>query len=431
MLDPGAVPHLITVHRGPLDAIERFFLSHTASVEAWFRQQWHHNIPPITTSIDLRNSGFKLAPVDTNLFPAGFNNLNPDFMPLCVQAFASHMLDFSPDCRRIVLIPENHTRNPFYFQSLAVLKRIVEQAGFEVRVGSLDGSVTRVRTVEVMDGQLLRIEPLVRAGNRLILPDFNPCMFLLNNDLSEEMPDLLNNLEQPIWPTAKLGWFARLKSSHFSFYTEVVEAFSHALELDPWWINPYFSAVEGVDFMAKEGMEKLVEVTDALLIKIKRKYQEYGINEKPFVVIKADNGTYGMGIMTVHSAQQIRELNRKQRTRMSSSKGGGRVDRVMVQEGVFTFETTDKGAVAEPVVYMIGAFVVGGFYRVHTQRGRDENLNAPGMEFEPLSFAEPCNMPSKNPDSLAHCNRFYTYGVVARLAALAAAREMQSVGEIR
>ena len=38
---------------------------------------------------------------------------------------------------------------------------------------------------------------------------------------------------------------------------------------------------------------------EALLAKIRRKYKEYGIKEKPFVIVKADAGTYGMGIMTV------------------------------------------------------------------------------------------------------------------------------------
>jgi len=37
-------------------------------------------------SVDLRNAGFKLAPVDTNLFPGGFNNLSPEMLPLAVQA---------------------------------------------------------------------------------------------------------------------------------------------------------------------------------------------------------------------------------------------------------------------------------------------------------------------------------------------------------
>jgi hypothetical protein len=44
---------------------------------------------------------------------------------------------------------------------------------------------------------------------------------------------------------------------------------------------------------------------DALLTKVRRKYKEYGINEKPFVVVKADNGTYGMGIMTVRDAKDL------------------------------------------------------------------------------------------------------------------------------
>ena len=82
---------------------------------------------------------------------------------------------------------------------------------------------------------------------------------------------------------------------------------------------------------------------------------------------------------------------------------------------------------AEPVVYMMDHFVVGGFYRVHTGRGANENLNAPGMHFEPLAFAEACTTPdsSKAPD--AHPNRFYAYGVIARLALLAAAHELASL----
>ena len=62
---------------------------------------------------------------------------------------------------------------------------------------------------------------------------------------------------------------------------------------------------------------------------------------------------------------------------------------MIIQEGVPTFESIDD-AIAEPVVYMIDRFVVGGFYRVHTARGKDENLNAPGAQFVPLAFESPC-----------------------------------------
>jgi glutamate--cysteine ligase len=98
---------------------------------------------------------------------------------------------------------------------------------------------------------------------------------------------------------------------------------------------------------------------------------------------------------------------------------------VLVQEGVPTFESIN-GAVAEPVVYMIDHFVVGGFYRVHTGRGVNENLNAPGMHFVPLAFEEPCTLPDADAQPDAPVNRFYTYGVLARLAALAATLELET-----
>jgi len=127
----------------------------------------------------------------------------------------------------------------------------------------------------------------------------------------------------------------------------------------------------------------------------------------------------------VKSADEVSSLNRKQRTKMSSAKEGLIVDNVLVQEGVYTFETLGEDeVVAEPVVYMMNHFVVGGFYRVHTGRGVDENLNAPGMHFEPLAFAQPCNIPNKEDMPDTQPNRFYAYGVVARLALLAAAREL-------
>jgi glutamate--cysteine ligase len=98
---------------------------------------------------------------------------------------------------------------------------------------------------------------------------------------------------------------------------------------------------------------------------------------------------------------------------------------VIIQEGVYTFETWgQENGVAEPVVYMIGQNVIGGFYRVHKERGINENLNAPGMHFEPLAFEKPCNHPDHSLDPDCDQNRFYAYGVIARLALVAAAREM-------
>ncbi len=74
---------------------------------------------------------------------------------------------------------------------------------------------------------------------------------------------------------------------------------------------------------------------------------------------------------------------------------------------------------------MMDHFVIGGFYRVHTSRDADENLNAPGAHFAPLAFETPCTLPdcADAPDAVP--NRFYAYGVVARLALLAASIELE------
>ncbi|MFM8460478.1 MAG: glutamate--cysteine ligase, partial [Polynucleobacter victoriensis] len=82
-------------------------------------------------------------------------------------------------------------------------------------------------------------------------------------------------------------------------------------------------------------------------------------------------------------------------------------------------------AVAEPVVYMMDRYVVGGFYRVHTGRGVDENLNAPGMHFVPLAFEHNAIPDVAAKPGVAVPNRFYLYGVVARLALLAASLELE------
>jgi len=419
------VPHLTTAMTGPLHELERRFLTSMPTIEHWFRSQWLEHAVPFYASVDLRNSGFKLAPVDTNLFPGGFNNLNPDFLPLCVLAMQSAVEKICPEARGVLLIPENHTRNMYYLQNVAQIVLILKQAGMRVRIGSLLPEVTAATEIQLTNGGSLTLEPLVRTGNRLGLADFDPCVVLLNNDLSAGAPEILKNLEQSVFPPLSVGWYARRKSQHFTEYDRVANEFSGLIGIDPWLINPYFATCDQVNFQERVGEECLAAQVDVVLQRVRAKYAEYGVQNDPFVIVKADAGTYGMGIMTVKDASEIIGLNRKQRNKMAVVKEGVTVSDVLIQEGVYTFEQINE-AVAEPVVYMIDHYVVGGFYRVHTTRGVDENLNAPGMHFMPLAFETHCSLPNpdRGPDDTP--NRFYAYGVVARLALLAAALEIEA-----
>jgi glutamate--cysteine ligase len=230
--------------------------------------------------------------------------------------------------------------------------------------------------------------------------------------------------EQVLLPPLHAGWAVRRKSQHFAAYKDVAKRFAKTLDIDPWLIDPYFASGGRVDFNTREGETALAGNVDQVLRQMRSKYREYGIQTTPFVIVKADAGTYGMGVMSVKDASELRSLTRRDRSQLAVVKEGVQVHEVMIQEGVPTVETV-QDSVAEPVVYMIDRYVVGGFYRVHAERGRDQNLNAPGMHFVPLPFATSCNVPDSSAEPDLAQNRFYAYGVVARLAMLAASIELE------
>lgn len=420
------VPHLVTALKGPINELEQRILESTPVIERWFRLEWMEHTPPFYTSVDIRNAGFKLAPVDTNLFPAGWNHLTPEMLPLAVQAAMAAIEKICPEAKNLLLIPENNT-DPFYLSNLLQLQRIFYQAGLNVRLGSLSNDIKAPTTLELPGGESITLEPLVRSRRRLGLKNFDPCTILLNNDLSAGVPGILEDLhEQYLLPPLHAGWATRRKSNHFKAYEEVAKRFGKLLGMDPWLITPLFNQCGKVDFGQVAGLDCLRSNTDALIAKIRRKYKEYGINEKPFVVIKADNGTGGMGILTVRDAKDIDTLSPASLERMATVQAGQPVSEVIIQEGVLTQERINA-AVAEPVVSLMDRYVVGGYYRIHADRGVDENLNAPGSSFVPLAFEQSAQLPQPGVKPGASApNRFYMYGVIGRLAMLAASYELEA-----
>ena len=419
------VPHLTTALTGPLQNLERIILNNQTTIESWFRNAWRDVQVPFYASVDIRNSGYKIAPVDTNLFPSGFNNLNSSFESLCIHAAQMAIEHTQLPIDKILIIPENHTRNLFYLENIASLQSIIQKAGFEVRIGTLMEDISTPTRIELDSSNTVLLEPIRRDQNRILVDNFNPDLILLNNDLTGGEPDMFKNIEQKITPPTSLGWSSRLKSNHFNFYQKVAKEFAELIGIDPWLIDPMFRNCGKVDFMKREGVDCLSSNVKSLLETINTKYNEHDVDYAPFVMVKADAGTYGMGVMSIRSQDEISELNRKERTRMATTKEGQKVSQVIIQEGVYTHETWgDEETVAEPVVYMMDRQVVGGFYRVHGKRTTSQNLNTPGMRFEPLAFLDCCSTPEPDLEADCHQNRFYTYGVISRLALLAASHEI-------
>ena len=443
-----SLPVMSDAYLAQLKEFERKILLNQTKIEVWFRQQWCAHKPPFYGSVDIRNAGYKMASIDMNLFPGGFNNLNPNFIQLAAHAAQDAVERSCPQAKSVLIVPENHTRNTFYLQNVLALSNILRSAGFEVRVGSLNPEINEPTELETALGDTLLLEPLQRTRERVHLADgFSPCLVLLNNDLSGGIPEILQGISQTVLPPLHGGWTTRRKTAHFAAYDQVAAEFAELIGIDEWQINPYFEQISGLDFQEREGEDALAEAVERMLAKIQAKYDEKGIADKPFVIVKADAGTYGMGVMSVKSGEEVRSLNRKNRNKMAKIKEGLEVSEVIVQEGIYTYETLG-GAVSEPVVYMMDRFVIGGFFRVHEGRGTDENLNATGMLFVPLNQAIPVagneeggeddrckrvfaqwdmlGVPqtrSENPD--CECNRLYVYGVMARLSLLAASLELE------
>ena len=448
------LPAIAPEYAAHLKDFEQILLQNQTRIEAWFRQKWKQHRPPFYGSVDIRNAGYKMASIDMNLFPGGFNNLNPNFIPLASIAAQDAVDRACDNARSVLLVPENHTRNTFYLQNVYALAGILRNAGFEVRIGSLNPEITEAVELETALGNRLTIEPLLRTRGRVHLADgFSPCFVLLNNDLSAGVPEILQDISQTVLPPLHGGWTTRRKTEHFAAYNRIAAEFAELLGIDEWQINPYFEKIGGLNFQEREGEDALAAAVERVLAKIQAKYDEKGISDQPFVIVKADAGTYGMGVMSVKSADEVRGLNRKNRNKMAKVKEGLEVSEVIVQEGIYTYETLN-GAVCEPVVYMMDRFVIGGFFRVHEGRGADENLNAGGMVFVPLNHSIPTTgcadeneaqdgdesgdckrvfaqwdelgIPRPNPqDPDSTGNRLYVYGVMARLSLLAAALELE------
>jgi len=419
------VPHLVTALTGPINELEQRVLDSMPAIERWFRLEWMEHTPPFYTSVDVRNAGFKLAPVATDLYPAGWNNLTQPMLPLAVQAAMAAIEKICPEARNLLIIPGREIRNTFYLSNLAQLRRIFHMAGLNVRIGSISPDVKKSTSIELPGGESITLEPVLRQRARVGVKDFDPCTILLNNDLVAGVPGILEDLnEQYLLPPLHASWATRRKSTHFKIYEDVSKRFGKLIGVDPWLINPMFDKCGEVDLGSPQGLAQLTQRADALLAKVRKKYKEYGIKGKPFVVVKADNLGNGAGFMTLRDTRDI--AAQLAQLRADATLAPDATLELILQEGVLTNERMND-AVAEPVVYMMDRYVVGGFYRVHAERGVDEDLSAPGSRYVPLAFADSTHLPQPGlPAGASAPNRFYMYGVIARLAMLAASYELEA-----
>lgn len=380
-------------------------------VQQWFEEILSTTPPFFYNSVDLRHSGFKLAPVDTNMFPGGFNNLSANERKHAVQAVKAYLEKHHPMVASILIIAEDHTRNTFYLENVAVLETILKEAGKDVRLTSFACSENGEPENHIShSGVTLSFDPVVKKNDTLqTINGFVPDLVLVNNDMTDGAPDLIQNISQTLTPPLGFGWYQRRKTSHFESYEHLARQFCHRFELDPWLITGIFEKCGVVNFKEKKGIECIALRVDKAIHRITQKYEQYGIKDQPYVFIKSDRGTYGMGIMTVRSGDEIYDMNKNIRKRMNAIKGGMVNTEVIIQEGITTIDKVEEHP-AEPMIYLVGGQPVGCIYRLNTKRDAYGNLNASGMQFASVKYhgkGAPCE----------------ALGLIAKLAAYASSWE--------
>ena len=349
-------------------------------IRLWMEKKRTEVPIPIYGSVDIRDAGWKVAVVDANHFPAGFNNISTEDEPHLAALLKNHINRKHEGCTWVHLYPESHTRNPGYVENVATIKRLIKLAGFRCTVGSPE--LEEHGSLDGISGPL-RLDEVEVDGEQLLVEGERPCLVLLNNDLTEGMVAGLG--AHQVSPPPHMGWQRRRKSEHYRCLQNYVDEIAEILEIDSWHLITSWFVSEDKCLEKETCRQILASEVDEFLARISVKYDSLGIEREPVAFIKNDRGTYGLGIMAVTSGEELLNLSNRKFKRLMYSKGGVDVENFLIQEGIPTSMNTDDGSPVEPVVYLVDGEAASWFYRINSKKGEMENLNSPSAEFKPYS----------------------------------------------
>lgn len=396
------------------EKFEDFVCQHWNKINQYIDSKMSNSPVPFYSSVDIRESKTKYAPVDLNFYPAGFNNLCQLDLDSSMPHFEKAIRERSPRGNNIAIIVESHTKNLFYLDHLAYLQQTLKASGFNIYLASFDANLFddgSEKASLVSHSQFdLDIYLLKLNDNKLNIEETTIDLAIMNNDQSNPINMDWKAVQTPIVPTPQAGWFKRKKTHHFLKYKQVVNDFSSEFSIDPNLLMADFISKDGVDFLSKEGLESLGSAVDELISRLPE-------GSKAFV--KADQGTYGMGISVVSSGEEIISMNRKKRNKMDIGKNKIKFTSVIVQEGVHSILTYDN-LPAEVAIYLVNGSPVGGFVRANEKKGAGDNLNSQGMIFKKYCISEI----KQNND---HQTKEAAYATIARLSTLAGALEISDI----
>ena len=386
------------------DTIHKHILSKKSEVEEWFQKKGHGIFFPFYSSFDLRDSGEKIAPVDANLFPAGFNNVCEIDLQNASSLASKYLLEHYKQVKKIILLTEEHTKNTYYWDNISILKKILSKTADQILICVPGKKIHTPITVENSLEEKISVQILNRH-----LKDTD--IIICNNDFSLDY-DIPQDI--PLNPSPLMGWKTRRKDQFFKEYNALAEEFSDLIGIHPWHLTIKTQVFEPFDPEDPAALKNLKKTLSGFLEDLHPYYK----NTQPFAFLKNNSGTYGLGVTLVQSPEEVGKWDYKTRKKMKAAKGGRKVTQLILQEGISTALSHSKTKAAEPVIYMIGPQLAGGFLRTHREKGVKENLNSPGAVYQKLCMSDLMIQVEGN-------NEENVYGWITRLASLALGFEMK------
>jgi glutamate--cysteine ligase len=367
------------------ESLHKSICGQSTKLTDWFCEKTASLNYPIYSSYDIRDSGFKVSNVDANIFPAGFNNICGTDKETAVGLFADYLQKhYGPSVKKILLVTEEHTNNPFYWENVITIRSLLEGAGKEVMIG-IPREMNEPLVLQSATG--VQVNIFSAFENSSAVKEFKPDLIISNNDFSDAHEQWATHVTLPMNPPRELGWYQRKKSRYFKLYNSLVEEFAALGGFDPFYLSVRTEVFENFEITDDGSRELLASHVDKMILQLKADYQKRGIQSEPFVFVKNNSGTYGLAVIRVGSGQEVREWNYKSRKKMKAAKGGKDVEEVIIQEGIPSRIQSD-GATAEPVIYMVGCELAGGFLRAHVEKNSTESLNSPGAVYRRLCVSD-------------------------------------------
>lgn len=388
---------------------------------SWYDDQKKDLYLPFYSSYDIRDAFFKVTNVDANIYPAGFNNICQNDKDASPELLQKYFKKHYPNAKKILLVTEDHFKNQYYWENVYAINALLQRSGFEVVVGMPGLEATAGLTVmESYQGHKVDAYPVINEGGELKTAHFVPDVVISNNDFTKLYTHWTDLSKTKMTPSMELGWHRRKKSVYFNHYNDVACEFAGILKVDPWLFTVKTTVFEQFNLSSDDRKNELAQAVDNMIASLRQDYKERNINEEPYVFIKNNSGTYGLGVTRVNSGADVLHWTYDARKKMKAQKGGGQFTEVIVQEGVPTVVKSDA-ATAEPTIYMVGEELAGGFLRTHAQKDERESLNSPGAVYKKLCLSD-LRIKAQG------CPLENVYGWIAKIGLLAIGRETVSYG---